>query len=58
MFFISFLVWYNTQPIAMHISAFMGARISSIHFRKAIWEEIYFGGILDDVVSNNDNDSI
>ena len=38
----------------MSISAFMDARISSVHFRKAIWDEIYFDGILDVVVSNND----
>lgn len=42
----------------MSISAFMDARISSVHFRKAIWDEIYFDGILDVVVSNNDNDGI
>lgn len=53
-----FLVWYNTQPIAVYIYAFMDARISSVHFGKAIWDEIYFDGILDVVVSNNDNDSI
>lgn len=53
-----FLVWHNTQPIAVYISAVMNARISSVHFRKAIWDEIYFDGVLDVVVSNNDNDSI
>lgn len=53
-----FLVWYNTQSIAVCISAFMDARISSVHFRKAIWDEIYFNSVLDVVVSNNDNESI
>lgn len=55
---ISFLVWYNIQPIAVYISVFIGARISSAHLRKAIWDKIYFDDIFDVVVSNNDNDSI
>lgn len=43
--------------VAAYISAFTDASLSSVHFRKAIGEEIYFDGVLD-VVSNNDNDSV
>lgn len=42
----------------MSISAFMGARISQFTSGRQFEDEIYFDGILDVVVSNNDNDGI